>query len=201
MKRIAFVLFLVSTILMTAFAQTTQTKPVVHKKVPVKPVVDPQTILSPDLKQTLLAAADPASTMADIRGYIHDGRVQVRTAKDRTVFDGLVKYVQFTDDARAKASDASRDAEAASSLRSIASDDMSKAAENKATASRSNKDFQSAFQSQAASYSDAAVKANKDADDAEKQSQDELAEERQDLQTAAALYVALRADLGLPALP
>jgi len=37
MKRIAFVLFLVSTILMTAFAQTTQTKPVVHKKVPVKP--------------------------------------------------------------------------------------------------------------------------------------------------------------------
>ncbi len=60
---------------------------------------DPETILSADLKQTLLAAADPTSTDADVRSYIRTARVQVRTQKDHIVFDKLVKYVALLDDA------------------------------------------------------------------------------------------------------
>jgi peptidoglycan hydrolase-like protein with peptidoglycan-binding domain len=60
---------------------------------------DPETILSADLKQTLLAAADPTSTDADVRSYIRTARMQVRTQKDHTVFDKLVKYVALLDDA------------------------------------------------------------------------------------------------------
>jgi hypothetical protein len=54
--------------------------------------------LSPDLKQTLLAAADPTSTDADVRSYIRTARVQVRTQKDHAVFDKLVKFVELQDD-------------------------------------------------------------------------------------------------------
>jgi len=70
-----------------------------HHPVKVTPP-DPEAILSADLKQTLLAAADPTSTDADVRSYIRSARVQVRTQKDHTVFDKLVKFVELIDDAR-----------------------------------------------------------------------------------------------------
>lgn len=60
---------------------------------------DPETVLSADLKQTLLAAADPTSTDADVRSYIRTARLQVRTKRDHTVFDKLVRYVALLDDA------------------------------------------------------------------------------------------------------
>jgi hypothetical protein len=70
---------------------------VAHHPAKVTPP-DPETVLSADLKQTLLAAADPTSTDADVRSYIRTARVQVRTEKDRTVFDKLVKFVELQDD-------------------------------------------------------------------------------------------------------
>lgn len=70
---------------------------VAHRPAKVTPP-DPETILSADLKQTLLAAADPTSTDADVRSYIRTARVQVRTQRDRTVFDKLVKFVELQDD-------------------------------------------------------------------------------------------------------
>ena len=82
---------------MTLTAQTGS-----HKKVvvaPKAPEVSPEDQLSADLKQTLLASADPTSTTADVRVYIRTARVQIRTKKDREVFDKLVRYVELLDDA------------------------------------------------------------------------------------------------------
>ena len=51
-------------------------------------------------KQTLLASATSlSSTTADVRVYIRTARVQIRTKRDREVFNKLVKYVELLDDA------------------------------------------------------------------------------------------------------
>jgi hypothetical protein len=105
---IAMVLILTSTSLLAQQAPAAPQAPaahrakatasVAHHPVKVTPP-DPETILSTDLKQTLLAAADPTSTNADVRSYIRTARLQVRTQKDHTVFDKLVKFVELLDDA------------------------------------------------------------------------------------------------------
>jgi hypothetical protein len=220
MKRIALVLIaLMFTI--PAFAQTAKVKP----PIPVRAVV------SPDLKQTLRAAADPASTIADIRGYIHDGRVQIHTAKDREVFNDLVNFVQSTEDAGVKASDASKDAEAASHWKSLADNWTVKAKEpyllsyctdhKEITTWTGNKRVEGVH-----TYCEyehplsaggvhkiwdvcdvkpddlvQADKASESATNAEKLSEDEAAEGKIELQKAGAYYAALRTGIGLPTLP
>ena len=54
--------------------------------------------LSSDLRQTLVAAADPSASLDDVQAYVRDGRLQVRTERDRAELAKLVKLVQLQED-------------------------------------------------------------------------------------------------------
>jgi hypothetical protein len=60
-----------------------------HK--PVKPLA-----VSPDFKRVMTAAVDPTSTVADVRAYIRDARIQIRTAQDSFLFAKLLMGITQT---------------------------------------------------------------------------------------------------------
>jgi len=84
MKRFAFVLLALSAILITAGFGGWHLY---------------QNHLSSDLKRTLIAGVDPNANEADVHVYIRDARLQVRTKKDQTTFDKLVRVMQLAKDA------------------------------------------------------------------------------------------------------
>ena len=53
--------------------------------------------LSGDLRRTLIAAADPTASNADIHAYLRRARLQVRTDRDAEVFGKLATSVQLRD--------------------------------------------------------------------------------------------------------
>ncbi len=55
--------------------------------------------LSADLRRTLMAAADPDCSEADLRAYIREARLQRRTEKDRAVVEELEQAVALAADA------------------------------------------------------------------------------------------------------
>lgn len=54
--------------------------------------------LSSDLRRTLVAAADPSASPADVQAYVRDARLQVRTERDNAELVKLVRLVQLQED-------------------------------------------------------------------------------------------------------
>jgi hypothetical protein len=64
-----------------------------HK--PVKPLA-----VSSDFKRVMTAAVDPTSTVADVRAYIRDARIQIRTTQDSLLFAKLLLATDLSEKAR-----------------------------------------------------------------------------------------------------
>jgi hypothetical protein len=56
--------------------------------------------LSSDLRRTLIAAADPTASDADLQAYLHRARLQVRTERDAEIFGKIATAVQLNDTVR-----------------------------------------------------------------------------------------------------
>ncbi len=68
--------------------------------------------LSGDLRRTLVAAADPSCSEIDLRAYIRDAQLQVRTKKDRIALADFENAVDLTFDYEQQDSDALNQSEA-----------------------------------------------------------------------------------------
>jgi hypothetical protein len=56
-----------------------------------------QTHLSSDLRGTLIAAADPTASDAELHAYLRRARFQVRTERDAEIFEKIATAVQLSD--------------------------------------------------------------------------------------------------------
>jgi len=93
-----FIIALITTIAIPgSFAQTTAT-PAPKPRVHAIAKVDPQTIISEDVKRHLTAVFDPHDTMSEVKGYVAQTRTELKTDADKSALLNIEKALDAVEE-------------------------------------------------------------------------------------------------------